>query len=92
MQTKNIRVETENTVIDRKINDPGKGHTAEITLHTIEEEKIILTEVTGLIIELGVDQEMIMEIEGMTGLTIDIATEEKISDKIVVSKDIEQEV
>ena len=79
-------------VIDRKIIDPGKGHIAEIALSTIEEEEIILTEVTGLIIELGVDQEMIMEIEGMTGLIIDKATEEKISDKIMVSKDIEQEV
>ena len=79
-------------VIDRIIIDPGKGHIAEIMLSTIEEGEIILTEVTGLIIELGVDQEMIMEIEGMTGLIIDKATEEKISDKIVVSKDIEQEV
>ena len=61
-------------------------------LSTIEEREIILTEITGLIIELGVDQEMIMEIEGMTGLIIDKTTEEKISDKIVVSKDIEQEV
>ena len=33
-----------------------------------------------------------MEIEGMTGLIIDKATEEKISDKIMVSKDREQEV
>ena len=79
-------------VIDRKIIDPGKGHIAEIALSTIEEEEIILTEITGLIIELGADQEMIMEIEGMTGLIIDKATEEKISDKIMVSKDIEQEV
>ena len=76
-------------VIDRIIIDPGKGHLAEITLSTIGEGEIILTEVTGLIIELGVDQEMIMGIEGMTGLIIDKATEEKISDKIVVSKDIE---
>ena len=58
-------------------------------LSKIEEEEIILTEVTGLIIELGVDQEMIMEIEGMTGLIINKATEEKISDKIMVSKYIE---
>ena len=79
-------------VIDRKIIDPGKGHIVEIMLSTIEEEEIILTEVTGLIIELGVDQEMIMEIERMTGLAIDKATEEKISDKIVVNRDIEQEV
>ena len=79
-------------VIDRKIIDPGKGHIAQIMLSTIEEEEIILTEVTGLIIELGVDQEMIMEIERMTGLIIDKATEEKISDKVMVSKDIEQEV
>ena len=35
---------------------------------------------------------MIMEIEGMTGLIIDKATEEKIIDKIMVSNDIEQEV
>ena len=60
-------------------------------LSTIEEEEIILTEVRGLIIELGVDQEMVMEIEGMTGLIIDNATEEKISHKIIMSKDIEQE-
>ena len=46
-------------------------------LSTIEEEEITLTEVTGLIIELGEGQEMIMEIEGMTGLIIDKATEEK---------------
>ena len=72
--------------------DPGKGHIAEITLSTIEKGEITLTEVTGLIIELGVDRTMIMEIEGMTGLIIDKGTEEKISDKIVVSKDIEQEV
>ena len=84
-----IRVETEDAVIDRIIIDPGKGHIAEILLSTIEEEESILTEVTGLIIELGVDQEMIMEIEGMTGLITDKATEENISDKIVVSKDIE---
>ena len=61
-------------------------------LSTIEEGEIMSTEVTGLIIELGVDQEMIMGIEGITGLKIDKATEEKISDKIMVSKDIEQEV
>ena len=58
----------------------------------MKEEEIILTEVTGQIIELGVDQEMIMEIEGMTGFIIDKATEEKISDKVVVSKDIEHGV
>ena len=79
-------------VIDRIIIDPGKGHITEITLSIIEEEEIIFTEVTGLIIELGVDQEMTIAIEGMTGLIIDKATEEKISDKIVVSKDMEQEV
>ena len=79
-------------VIDRKIIDPGKGHIAQIMLSTIEEEEIILTEVTGLIIELGIDQEMIMEIERMTGLIIDKATEEKISGKVMVSNDIEQEV
>ena len=56
-------------------------------LSTIEEGEIILTEVTGLIIELGVDQEMIMKIEGMTGLIIDKATKEKISDKMLMSKD-----
>ena len=79
-------------VIDRTIIDPEKGHIAEIMLSTLEEGEIILTEDTSLIIELGADQEMIMEIGGMTGLIIDKATEEKISDKIVVSKDIEQEV
>ena len=57
-------------------------------LSTTQEEEIMLTEVTGLIIELGVDQEMILVIEGMIGLIIDKATEEKISDKIVVGKDI----
>ena len=61
-------------------------------LSTVEEEEIRVTEITGLIIELGVDQELTMEIEGMTGLIIDKATEEKISDEIMVSKDIEQEV
>ena len=61
-------------------------------LSTIEEKDITLTEVTVLIIELGVGQEMIMEIEGMTGLITEKATEEKISDKIVVSKDMEEEV
>ena len=76
-------------VIDRTVTDPGKGRIAEIMLSTIEEEEITLTEVTGLMIQLGVGQEMIMEIEGMTALIIDKATEEKISDKIVVSKDIE---
>ena len=79
-------------VIDRIIIDPGKGHITEITLSTTEEGEIILTEVRGLTIELGVDQEMIMEIEGMTGLIIYKATEEKISDRIMVSKGIEQEV
>ena len=59
-----------------------------------EEEEIIVPEVTGLIIELGIDQdqEMTIEIEGMTDLLIDKITEEKISDKIMVSKDIEQKV
>ena len=61
-------------------------------LSTVEEEEIILTEVTGSIIELGVDHEMIMGIEEMTGLIIDKVTEEKISDKSMVSKDIELEV
>ena len=77
-------------VIDRIIIGPGKGHIVEIMLN-IEDEEIIVTEVTGLIIELGVDQdqEMTMEIEGMTDLLIDKVTEEKISDEIVVSKDIE---
>ena len=72
---------------------PGKGHTEEIVLNT-EEEEIIVTKVTCLILELGVDQdqEMTMEMEGMTDLLIDKVTEEKISDKIMVSKDIEQEV
>ena len=80
-------------VIDRIIIGPGKGHIVESMLNT-EEEEIIVTEVTGLIIELGVDQdqEMTMEIEGMTDLLRDKVMEEKISDKILVSKDIEQEV
>ena len=41
---------------------------AEIMLNTIEAEEIIIIEVTGPIIELGVDQGMTMEIEEMTGL------------------------
>ena len=48
-------------VIDRKIIGPEKGLTVETTLNTIEEEEIITIEVTGPIIELGVDQEMAME-------------------------------
>ena len=79
-------------VIDGIIIDPGKGHIVEIVLSTVEEEEIIVTEVTGLIIELEVDQEMTMEIEEMTGLIIDKVTAERISEKIMVSKDIEQEV
>ena len=43
-------------VIDRTIIDPGKGHIAGIMLSIIEEEEIMLTEATGPIIELGVDQ------------------------------------
>ena len=88
-----IKGEAEDAVIDRIIIDPGKGHMVENTLNT-EEEETIVPEATGLIIELGVDQdqEMTMEIEGMRDLSIDKVTEEKISDKIMVSKDIEQEV
>ena len=80
-------------VRDRIIIGPGKCHIVEIVLNT-EEEEIIVTEVTGLMIELGVDQdqEMTMVIEGMTDLLIDKVTEEIISDKIMVSKDIGQEV
>ena len=40
-------------VIERKIIDLGKGHIAEIMLSAIEDGEIVLTEVTGLIIELG---------------------------------------
>ena len=83
-----IKVETEDVVIDRIIIGPGKGHIVEIVLSTVEEEEIIVTEVTGLIIELEVGQEMTMKIEGMTGLIIDKVTEERISDKIMMSKDI----
>ena len=79
-------------VIDRITIEPGKGHIAEIELSTVQEEEIMLTEVTGLTIELRADQEMIMEIEGMTGLIIDKVTEKKMSDMIVVSKDMEQQV
>ena len=43
-------------------------------------------------IEVGVDQGMIMEIEGITGLIIDKVTEEKISDRCMLHKDIELEV
>ena len=86
-----VKVETKDLVIDRIIIDPGKGHIVEIMLNTKEEE-IIVTEVTGLNIELGVDrdQEMTMEIEAMTDLLVDKVIEEKISDKFMVSKDIEQ--
>ena len=87
-----IKVETEDAVIDKIIVDSGKGLIAEITLSIIEEGEIILIEVKGLIIEVGVDQEMIMGMEEMTGLIIDKVTEEKISDKSMVSKDIELEV
>ena len=88
-----IKVETEVTVIDKIIIGPGKGHIVEIMFNT-EKEEIIVTEVTGLIIELGIDedQEMTMEMEGMTDLLIDKVTEEKISERIMVSKDIGQEV
>ena len=86
-----IKVETEDMVIDRIIIDPGKGHRVAIMLSTVQEEEIIVTVVTGLIIKLEVDQEMTMEVEGMTGLIIDKVTEERISDKIMENKDIEQE-
>ena len=66
---------TEDAVMDKIIIGPGKGHIVEIMLNT-EEEEIIVTEVTGLTIELGVhqDQEMTMEMEGMTDLLIDKVT------------------
>ena len=61
-------------------------------LSIIKEQEIILIEVTGLIIEIGVHQEMIIGTEEMTGLIIDKVTEEKIIDKSMVSKDTELEV
>ena len=61
-------------------------------LSTIEEEDIILIDVAGLIIELGVYQEIIKGIDEMTGLIIEKLTKEKISDKSMVSEDIELEV
>ena len=79
-------------VIDRIITDPGKTLIAEITLSIIEEGEIMPIEVTSPIIELVVGQGMVMGIEEMTGLIIDKVTEEKISDKSVVNKDIELEV
>ena len=50
-----------------------RSYSRDLALNTIEEEEIIVTEVTGLIIEQGVnqDQEITMEIEGMTGLIKD---------------------
>ena len=79
-------------VIDKIIIDPGKGLIAEIMFDTIEEGEIMSIEVTGPIIELGVDQGRAMEIEKMTDLIIGKVTEEKISDRSVVNKDIELEV
>ena len=57
----------------------------------IEEEEtiIIIIEVTDLIIGLGVDQGMAMEIEEMMGLRIDTLIEEAILGKSMVSKDTE---
>ena len=60
--------------------------------NTIEEEEIITIEVTGPIIELGVDQGMAMEIEDMTGLIIGRFTEETILGRSMVSQDAEIEV
>ena len=79
-------------VIDKKIIGPRKGLTAEIMLSIIEEEEIITIEVTGPIIELGLDQEMAMEIEEMTGLIIDKVTKETVLGKSMVTKDTEIEV
>ena len=61
-------------------------------LSIIDEGEIIPIEVTGPIIELGVDQGMDIEIEEITGLIIGKVTEEKISDRSMVSKDIKLEV
>ena len=61
-------------------------------LNSIEEEETITIEVTGPIIELGVDQGMAMGIEDMTGLTIGKVTEETILGRSMVSKDTEIEV
>ena len=79
-------------VIDEKIIGPEKGLTAEVVLNTIEEEEIITIEVTGPIIELGVDQGMAMEIEDMTGLIIGKVTGETILGRSMVSKDTGIEV
>ena len=61
-------------------------------LSIIEEREIIPIEVTDPIIELGEDQGMVMGIEEMTDVIIDKVTEEKVSDRSMVSKDIELEV
>ena len=61
-------------------------------LNTVEEEKIRTIEVTGPIIELGVDQAMAMEIEDITGLIIGTVTEETILGRSMVIKDTEIEV
>ena len=49
-----------------------------------------MVEIRDTIIELEVGQEMVME--GMTGMIIDQATEETISDRIEETKGIEIEV
>ena len=58
------------------------------------EEIITMIEITDPIIELGVDQEMVMEmvIEEMTGMTVHQNIEETISDRTVETKGIEIEV
>ena len=83
-------------VKDRKAIGPGIGLTAEIAVNTtiIEGEEITMIEITDPIIELGVGQEMVMEmvIEEMTGMTVDQIMEETISGRTMVRKGIEIEV
>ena len=74
----------------RKIIGPEKCLIAEIALHTIEEEEVIIIEVTGPIIEPGVGQGMAMEIEEMTGLIIGKLTEETTLGRSMVSKKIQK--
>ena len=61
-------------------------------LNTIEEEEIITIEVTGPIIELGVDQGMAMKTEDMASLIIGKVTEETILGRSIMSKDTKIEL
>ena len=92
-----IRVEIEDTVINRTAIGPGIGLTAEIVVNTtiIEREELItMIEITDPIIELGVGQEIVMEmvIKEMTGMTVDQVIEETISDSTMETKGTEIKV